>query len=137
MGSIRLRAALNTQIDFAMKNMDDKKKQEFDNALKGIGEDVSAATINNCFIFYLQPHDPSLPCIPIHIFLKKGGAADKTIRLLTDEVINLLEKDHIFDIISVSTDGDSGHNIIYDRSYNKLIEISPQLNLQELPFASF
>ena len=60
---------IDKQYAFSKQHMTDEQRIEFEKS-----EKTAYYAINNGFIFYLEPHDPSLPCIPIHISLKHGGS---------------------------------------------------------------
>ena len=70
--------------------------------------------------------------MPIQVFLKKGGSADSIIRDFTKDVIDIIESTKCVEIAYISTDGDQGHNAIYDETFNQLLQLSPSLNIEEL-----
>ena len=134
-GSKLCQIAIESQVKDTLRLLPTKKKKkEFEEALKATpgSEEARNATINNAFIFYIEPHDPTIPCAPVYVHLKKGGSADDVIRVLTLEICNLIEKHDIVEIVCISTDGDAGHNHIYDLIYNMLVKMSPTLNIEEL-----
>ena len=92
--------ALIKQVDFYKNNLSEIQKVEFEKAFDaepGTNES-KPATINSLFVFYLEPHDPVLPCIPVHLFLKSGGSANKAIRTLVDQVIDEIQKIRKFEL---------------------------------------
>ena len=133
-GSVKVLRSFNKQTAFVKENMTKKQQQEFETAIKAdpTSEAAKASSINSAFIFYMQPADPSLPCFPVHILLKKGGSANAIVRKLTEQIINIIEETGIFEIVAVSTDGDNGYNVLYDLVYNKLLEMSPRLDIDEI-----
>ena len=134
MGSIKLRNAAGSQINYTSDHLAGKKQEKFEAALQAQPgtDEAKPAIINSAFIFYIQPLDPSLPCFPVHIHLKSGGSADSVIRDKTKEIIYLIESTNILDICTISTDGDSGHNLIYDLVVDELMKLSPTLDIDAL-----
>ena len=134
-GSIKIKAAINSQQRFTIEHMkNEKHREEFEKALKANpnSPEASNAVVNNAFIYYLEPLDPSIPCLPVQVYLKKGGSANSVINELTAEIIKLLESTNIIDIVCITTDGDPGHNSLYDETYNELLKLSKSLNIDEI-----
>ena len=116
---------------------DMKKKEKY---LKLINEfnmkiapnTIDATMLNNVFIYYLQPHDPRLPCIPIHMFLHENGSASLIIRGLTTQITQILSRTSLLEVHSISTDGDSGHQELYKKSRLLLMLLSSTLSIKEI-----
>lgn len=74
------------------------------------------------FLFYLQPLNPLLKCIPIHIFPKESGSANDVI---VEIVNNIIEQLKLMGIIVkiVATDGDTGYNKKSYETFSKYISI--------------
>lgn len=43
------------------------------------------------FVFHLQPLNPDLKCIPLHIYPKSNGSANKEIIQISEEICNILK----------------------------------------------
>ena len=126
--------SMDAQIKFTKEALSDEQREVFEKALKNDPtiESDKLAYINSVFIFYLEPHDPTLPCIPVHLYLKNGGSANNVIRKLIDEVIKEIEKNTKIKVSNISSDGDIGHQNMYDKSFQEILELSKDLNIEEI-----
>ena len=88
--------------------------------------------MNNVFIFYVEPINPNIPCFPVHLWLQHGGSANKTVRALTENIIELVNSSGACLIKQTSTDGDLGHQIEYKNALQKILTISKSLDIEEI-----
>ena len=114
---------VDEQYEFYKKNLTEEQRTEF---MK------NEAPIDSVFIFYLEPHDPYLPCIPVHIFLKHGGNASKPVQVLVDTIISLINSTQLVYIKNFSSDGDLGYQQRYDKSFEDLLKLSPDMELDKI-----
>ena len=123
-------AALDKQIMFTKTNMSIEQRKEFEESMKSTdgSEESALAKINSAFIFYLEPHDPTLPCLPLHIYLKRGGSANEVVRKLIDKTIEQIEKDNFIQVDNISSDGDIGHQFMYERTMKELLKLDSKLS---------
>ena len=110
---------------------DSKKKQKMQENLDEIEYQLSDdflqnIMMNDIFIFYIEPLDPSYPCFPIHVWLQQGGSANEFIRTLINEVIIQVEKTLIY-LLAISTDGDPGHQHLYSNALSFILNASEEL----------
>lgn len=114
-----VRSAFNTQ--FLKMSLD--KKENVDHGV---------LSINNMFIFYIEPLNPDIPCFPVHLQVKKGGTADIEIRNSIREIKERINKSKNIRIVNCSTDGDGGHQEMFDKQYEEMHRVSPTFILNEL-----
>ena len=126
--------ALDKQIAFTKDNISIEQREEFESALRAgsSSNEAALANINSVFIFYLEPHDPTIPCTPVHIYLKHGGNANEVVRKLVDKVAEEITQTNFITISNISTDGDMGHQMMYDRTFQELLEIDPNLDIETI-----
>lgn len=74
------------------------------------------------FLFYIQPLNPLLKCIPVHIFPKENGNSNDTIITIVNQIIEQLKLMGII-IKIVATDGDTGYNKKSYETFSKYISI--------------
>ena len=65
----------------------------------------------------------------MHIFLNDSGAANEIIRKLTSTIQHLVESSNLIQLKATSTDGDPGHQWIYQDALKIILSISPDLNI--------
>ena len=118
---------IDKQYAFAKNTMTPEQREEFEKV-----ENTPAGSINSAFIFYLEPHDPSLPCTPVHVFLKHGGAANKSVQALVNRVMEEIDRKEHFKVTNFASDGNLGHQAIYDKSFKEILALSKDLNLKEI-----
>ena len=119
------------------KCTDEKKKEKLKKLvseynMKLSEKNINSTELNNIFIFYLQPHDPSISPIPLHIFLHEHGSASLIVREVTTQVLSIAQCNKNIDIIDVSTDGDNGHQQLYKKAKLLLLLLSPTLDINEI-----
>ena len=85
--------------------------------------------LNNVFIFYIEPLNPNVPCLPVHMWLQHGGSANEVVRKLTEHVIMQVDKSEACIIKQISTDGDLGHQPEYTEAMKTLLKISNNLDI--------
>ena len=61
------------------------------------------------FVFYVQPIDPSLKCLPIYVLPNIDGKARDNVTDIRDDIRKVLDQYQVH-IIAYSTDGDGGYN---------------------------
>ena len=98
---------IDKQYEFYRKNLTKEQREAFDTS--------EELPINSAFIFYLEPHDPNIPCTPVHIFLKHGGNANKPVQALVNMVIERINASHKIEVNNFSSDGDLGYQFLYDK----------------------
>ena len=133
-GKLLLRS-LNEQIAFTKEKLKKKECDIFMEAMKqtdATSEKAKKVIIDNIFIYYLEPFDANVQCFPIFMFLKHGGNADGVIRSLTGKVIHEIESTELISIDNISTDGDPGHQEIYDSALQQMKTLSSDLNLSKM-----
>ena len=110
----------------------DKKKEKLQSKLNKLEEKMNEEmNLNDMFIFYIQPNDPAIPCFPIHLWLQQGGNANLVVRELTKEIIIQVDKT-LCTLCASSTDGDLGHQYLYEQAMKLLASISPELNIEDI-----
>lgn len=72
------------------------------------------------FVFHLQPLNPAFKCIPLHIFPKANGSANKEIIQIAENICILLKNFGII-IKMISTDGDTSYNSKAKETFSKYI----------------
>ena len=70
--------------------------------------------------------------MPIHILLKHDGAANKRVQALVRIIIDQINATEHFVVANFSSDGDLGHQALYDKSFEEILEIDAQLDLENI-----
>ena len=122
------------QIDKAKtKKKKEKLQKEIDKCNELLKEEnILKTQMKDVFIFYLQPHDPRIPCFPIHVWLSDSGAANAMLRQLITTIQILVEQSDLIILKATSTDGDRGHQWLYELALTYILSLSPDLNIDEI-----
>ena len=88
--------------------------------------------MNNAFVFYVEPHDSSVPFFPCHVYFKHGGGANSVVKKLLNDIVKKLDASPNIHIMLITTDGDPSYQELCDLIYNEMHSISTKFNLDEL-----
>ncbi|KAK8892030.1 Transposase protein [Tritrichomonas musculus] len=77
-------------------------------------------SLSYVFVFYLQPFDSKYKCLPLHVFPKKNGSANKEIIDIANKIKNILMQ-HNINIKLIATDGDTKYNSKSQQTFSKYI----------------
>lgn len=93
--------------------------------------------LNYMFIYYLEPLDNRFPCLPVHLLIQHGGASNSYVREMFINVTKYVNTSKHMRVVNRSTDGDYGHQKIYDDLFEELVKIAPDFNISKLLDAEF
>ena len=140
-----LNRAFNTQVAFketlkdlfndiscTQQEIAEAKEQQVSIGKAENATDEQGKPLNNVFVFYVEPINPNIPCYPVHVWLQAGGSANEVVRTITEHVVTQVQQSGKCIITDVSTDGDSGHQEVYQKALLTLLSISPELDIDVL-----
>ena len=86
---------------------------------------------NYCFVYYFQPLDPRMPCLPLHICSEPSGKAQMKHVKVMDDLVDICQ-DLGFTVIMKCSDGDNEYYTETRKSYKSITDICEKFDDVEL-----
>ena len=122
--------------DFDISNEDIASLKDLIKEQEKLIEKLKKETINNAFVYYFQPLDPTYRCFPVYIMGESSGKAGKK----QSEMLEILSgelKKYNFVSLFFAADGDTGYQKYVTRTVNKWnTGARPILNFEETLFSN-